>query len=156
MRLPTLSAPLRRLLILALFALATGPARADADTDKLAIAVRLTNWAQAFNARDKAGVCGLFAPDLVATMPGQLEISRETLCASLAALIADRSKAMSYALRIREIIVANDLAIVRLTWTLTTASGGVRTVSKEEGLDIFRRQPDGTWAIARLIGFADH
>lgn len=156
MRLPMLGAPLRRLLILASFALATGPARADADTDKLAIAVRLTNWAQAFNARDQAGVCALFAPDLVATMPGQPDISRETFCADLASRIADRSKAMSYALRIHEIIVAGDIAIARLTWTLTTASGGVRTVSREQRLDIFRRQPDGTWAIARLIGFVDH
>jgi len=156
MRLPTLSAPLRPLLVLAWFAAATGPARADADTDMLAIAVRLTNWAQAFNARDKAGVCGLFAPDLVATMPGQPEISRETLCASLSSMIDDHTKAMSYGLQIREIVVSGDLGVVRLTWTQTTASGGVKTVSKEQGLDIFRRQPDGSWAIARFIGFADH
>src|SRR5271165_3466309 len=120
MRLPTLSAPLRRLLILAWFALATGPARAAADTDKLAIAVRLTNWAQAFNARD-------------------------TLCANLSSMLDDHTKAMSYGLQIREIVVSGDLGVVRLTWTLTTASGGVKTVSKEQGLDIFRRQPDGSW-----------
>jgi hypothetical protein len=44
----------------------------------------------------------------------------------------------------------------RLTWTLTVESGGATASSEEQGLDIFRRQPDGSRAIAGYLDFADH
>jgi len=43
-----------------------------------------------------------------------------------------------------------DVAVVRLTWTLTTEVNGVKNRTTEEGMDIFRRQPDGRWSIARV------
>jgi len=44
---------------------------------------------------------------------------------------------------IHDIIVMGDDAVVRLTWTLTTEVNGVKDRTTEEGMDIFRRQPDG-------------
>jgi steroid delta-isomerase len=52
------------------------------------------------------------------------------------------------------VIVAGDLAVVRLTWTLTVSVDGATETTEEEGIDIFRRQPDGRWSIARYIAFA--
>jgi ketosteroid isomerase-like protein len=49
--------------------------------------------------------------------------------------------------------VAGDVAVVRLTWTLTTQVNGAKDTTTEEGMDIFRRQPDGRWSIARFIAF---
>ena len=40
-----------------------------------------------------------------------------------------------------------------LTWTLTVEKGGATDTATEEGMDFFRRQPDGRWSIARYIAF---
>lgn len=76
------------------------PARANDAADKAAIAGRLQHWAEAFNARDAAASCDLFAPDLIATMRGLPE--RGCVCAQLAAALADRNKRMRYAERASE------------------------------------------------------
>ena len=54
---------------------------------------------------------------------------------------------------VHEIIVSGDIAVVRLTWTLTAEAKGLKDTTTEEGIDIFRRQPDGRWSIARFIAF---
>ena len=55
------------------------PARADQAADKAAVTERLLQWAAAFNARDAAGTCNLFAPDLISTVPGGLNDDRNTV-----------------------------------------------------------------------------
>jgi hypothetical protein len=49
------------------------------------------------------------------------------------------------------------MAAVRLVWTLTVKRQGqaVDTVSAEPGLDILRRQPDGTWKIVRYLAYEE-
>ena len=49
------------------------------------------------------------------------------------------------------------MAAVRLVWTLTIEpnGGGAAIVTREPGLDIFRRQLDGSWKIARFLAFED-
>ena len=54
---------------------------------------------------------------------------------------------------IHEIVVDGDLAVVRLGWTLTTQTAAGTEVTEEQGLDVFRRQPDGRWSIARFMAF---
>jgi ketosteroid isomerase-like protein len=51
-------------------------------------------------------------------------------------------------------LVSGDLAVVRLTWTLTAENNGARDVTTDEGMDVFRRTPDGVWSIARYIAFS--
>lgn len=131
------------------------PAFADEASDKAAITERLQRWSQAFNARDAAGVCDIFAPDLASTVPEVLDSNREKLCARLAALLAKPDLKLHYGSPdIREIIVSGDLAVVRLFWTLTAAKGAEQSVTYEPGIDIFKRQPDGTWSIARFMSFS--
>lgn len=131
-------------------------ARADLAADRAAIIERLHRWTAAFNARDAAGVCDVFAPDLVATVPGMADGSREAVCARLAQLLARRDLGLHYdEPDIREIIVSGKLAVVRLFWTLRTRKGGAEDVTTEAGMDIFERQPDGTWSIARYMSFTD-
>jgi ketosteroid isomerase-like protein len=48
-----------------------------------------------------------------------------------------------------EILVLGDLAVVHPTWTLTAGKSGARDVTTDEGMDVFRRGPDGVWSIAR-------
>ena len=131
------------------------PAVADADSDGVAITDRLQRWTVAFNARDAAGVCDLFALDLVSTVPDALDGSRDALCGKLSAVLAKPGLKLHYdSPDIREIIVSGDIAVVRLFWTLTAQKGGESSTSTEAGMDIFKRQPDGKWSISRFISFS--
>jgi uncharacterized protein (TIGR02246 family) len=149
---------IRRLLAIATVltgVIAPTSAHADADSDKAAITERLRNWATAFNARDAAGVCDVFAPDLISTVPEALDGSHHALCKKLAALLAKPELKLHYDNPdIREIIVSGDIAVVRLFWTLTARQGTEQSVDTEAGMDIFKRQPDGKWSIARFISFS--
>jgi uncharacterized protein (TIGR02246 family) len=147
----------RRVMQLAcLFALtAVGSAQADVEADKAAIAARLPDFTAAFNARDAAGACDIFAPDLVSAMRGRPDNGREAVCKRIAAALAERTKTMLYAPDIEEIIVSGDLAIVRLVWNVTKTQSGAARVSRKPGLDVFRRQPDGKWSIARFLAFSN-
>jgi uncharacterized protein (TIGR02246 family) len=130
-------------------------AAAQGDTPaQAAIRAALTQWMADFNAGRAEKVCDLFAPDLVAQYRGQPERGWDALCDLLKRSLADRDKSYSYALAIREILVEGDLAVVRLTWTLKVrGKDAAETTSVEPGIDIFRRQADGSWKISRYIGY---
>ena len=50
------------------------------------------------------------------------------------------------------LIASGDIAVVRLVWTLRVTSGAASAVeTREPGLDVFRRQPDGRWKVT--LGF---
>jgi len=141
-------------LVAALLVAASGvPARADVNADRAAITARLQAWAAAFNARNAKGVCDIFAPDLVATVPGAVESGRNALCARLATTLAKPGLKLRYTPDIREIIVAGNIAVVRLFWTLTAEVKGRAESSVEAGMDVFQRQPDGRWSIIRFVAF---
>jgi steroid delta-isomerase len=69
--------------------------------------------------------------------------------------LGDASKTYRYALAIQEILVEGDLAVVRLTWTLTVRGkdAASETTAEEPGIDVFRRQGDGTWRISRYLAY---
>ena len=134
-------------------ATATG-AHADPAADEAAIRQRLERWTAAFNARDVAGACDLFAPDLRYSFPEVANGTYETMCGNLKKALGWPDIRLHYAPpAIHEIAVAGDIAVVRLTWTLTVTRGSASDSTAEEGMDFFRRQPDGRWSIARYIGF---
>jgi uncharacterized protein (TIGR02246 family) len=138
---------------LALIASATA-SHADSAADEAAIMKRFQRWTADFNARDAAGVCDLFAPDLVYSIPEVVRGTRETMCTSLAGILARPDIQLHYDdPDVHEILVLGDVAVVRLTWTLTTQVNGAKDTTTEEGMDIFRRQPDGKWSIARFVAF---
>jgi ketosteroid isomerase-like protein len=140
------------LLALALASTAAAQGESAAQVEIRAV---LAQWMADFNAGKADKVCGLFAPDLIAQYRGQPERDYNSLCDLLKRSLSDRTKTYSYALAIKEILVAGDLAVVRLTWTLTVqrkdAVGEI--VADEPGMDIFRRQPDGSWKISRYIAY---
>jgi steroid delta-isomerase len=100
-------------------------------------------------------VCDLFAGDLVAVYQGQPERNYDAICTLLSNSLRDREKSYHYSLDLKEILVSGDLGAVRLVWTLTVAreDGGVIETIDEPGIDVFRRQPDGVWKIARYLAF---
>jgi uncharacterized protein (TIGR02246 family) len=136
------------------WALAGTPATADTEAEK-AIRDALSKWTGDFNARDASRVCDLFAPDLRYDFRGQPERDFNGMCSGLKRALADPSRTLSYAFDIKEIIVSGDIAIVRLVWTSRVSQVGSAQVieTKEPGLDVFRRQADGTWRIARYMAY---
>lgn len=137
-----------------LMVVAAMPAWADSAADEAAIRDRFAKWTAAFNAGDAAGVCDLFAPDLVYSLPEVVNGTQAKLCGNLANLLARSDLKLHYdLLAIHEMIVTGDIAVVRLTWTLTAEAKAGKDTTTEEGIDIFRRQPDGRWSIARFIAF---
>jgi uncharacterized protein (TIGR02246 family) len=130
------------------------PAAADAEAEK-AIRDALTRWTADFNARDASRICDLFAPDLRYDFRGTPERDYNAMCSALHRALGDRSKTLAYSFDIKEIIVSGDIAIVRLVWTSRVSREGASqiTETKEPGLDVFRRQPDGKWRIARYMAY---
>jgi steroid delta-isomerase len=115
----------------------------------------LVKWTNDFNARDSSHICDLFAADLRYDYRGFPERDYAALCALLQRSLEDRNKTFTYSLDIKEVIVSGDLAVVRLVWTLkaVTAGSDQAEETKEPGLDVFRRQPDGTWKISRFVAY---
>ena len=143
----------RCLAVLAFIAIAVKAAtaaRADSATDEAAVRQRLERWTAAFNARDVAGSCDLFAPDLLYSIQDIANGTHETMCGNLTRILGRSDIRLHYAVpAIHEVVVSGDIAVVRLTWTLTVERGGATDTTTEEGMDLFRRQPDGRWSIAR-------
>jgi uncharacterized protein (TIGR02246 family) len=130
------------------------PALADAASDEAAIRARLQAWADAFNARDAEGACALFAEDVVATVRGTPDSGKAEICGRLRQALARPEPILSYTPEIHEVLVAGDLAAVRLTWTLKIERDGAVALSQERGMDLFRRGGDGSWRIIRFIAFS--
>jgi ketosteroid isomerase-like protein len=137
--------------------LAISYASADDSTAAAQSQIRaaLEQWTQDFNNRNpSAAVCSLFAPDLISNFRGQPEDSYGSLCANLQMALADQAKTYHYDLELKEILVSCDLAAVRLVWTLKVRlKNGAEETTREPGLDIFRRQADGSWKIVRYMAY---
>jgi uncharacterized protein (TIGR02246 family) len=129
-------------------------AMADTAAEK-AIRDALARWTADFNARDANRICDLFAPDLRYDFRGLPERDYNAICSLLQRALAERSKKITYSFDIKEIIVSGDMAIGRLVWTSRASQEGSSQVTetKEPGLDVFRRQPDGQWRIARYMAY---
>lgn len=122
----------------------------DPVADKAAIEGVLRQWPHDFNDRNLPAVCGLFADDVVLIYPDIPDRDRAEFCAQMQKLFIDPAKRATYAEpEIKEVLVDDDLASVRLVWTLTVAdaAGKVLATVREDGVDVFRRQPDGSWKI---------
>ena len=137
-------------LILVVLAAAAAPAE-DAATE---IRATLERWTEDFNAGRKDKVCDLFTKDARADVADAPERDHAAICEVLTRALNDQTRKFSYALDIKEILVFTDVAVVRLVWTSTlTQKDGSSTVLIEPGMDIFQKQPDGSWKIIRYLAY---
>ncbi|MCG5236424.1 YybH family protein [Xanthobacter oligotrophicus] len=135
-----------------------GAGEAAQTSDQAAIRARLTGWAEAFNAGDAARVCDLFADDLQSDVETAPVGDKASVCGRLKAALAKPDRRLTYTVAIHDILVSGDMAAVRLTWTSTLSAAGKSTPDKseswaEQGLDVFRRDPDGVWRIVRYMAY---
>lgn len=132
-------------------AIAEDAAAADAAAE---IRQALTHWTDDFNAGRTDKVCDLFAADVRADVRGAPERDHAAICDLLVSSLKDESKHYRYAMDIKEILVFGDVAVVRLVWTLTIEpKDGASIESVEPGIDIFKKQADGSWQIIRYMAY---
>lgn len=84
------------------------------------IRAALEKWTRDFNARNSSQVCSLFAPDPISNYQGQPEGNYDSLCARLKRSLDDPAKIYHYDLHIDEVLVAGELAVVRIKWTYSS------------------------------------
>jgi ketosteroid isomerase-like protein len=124
------------------------------ESDQGAIRAALAKWTDDFNAGNVEGTCNLFSSDLRYDYRGFPERNYKDICDGLRRSLTDRAKRYAYSLAVKDVLVSGDLATVRLVWTLAvTKPGAPPKVSKEHGIDVFKRQADGTWKIVRFIAY---
>lgn len=127
---------------------------ATAGTAEDDIRARLDQWSRDFNAGKSGAVCELFAKDLKYDFRGYPERDYQDICDRLHRSLNNASRRYAYGLDIREVIVEGDLAVVRLSWTLTVRLPNGQTVtSVEPGMDVLRKDADGQWKIIRYIAY---
>jgi ketosteroid isomerase-like protein len=138
----------------ALLACFVPAAPADGD-DKAAIRAELDAWTQAYNARQRDSICGIFSKELRYKFGEVPERGYNDVCSALRGLLADETIRSHYTLDLREILVYGDIAVVRLVWILDESKAGSNhTVrSLEPGMDMFQRQKDGSWKIIRYLAY---
>ena len=139
----------------ALQELPTLPSRADpTQTAQNEIRSALENWRSAFNEGDYRRVCDLFAPDLVANYQGEPARDYASLCQLLQTTLQDSQTVYNYSLKINEILVYGEVAIVRVVWTLEIDKADKpKEILEESAIDMFRHQADGSWKIARYLAY---
>ncbi len=146
---------LMRALIVAMLTLPLISSLVSSNDTKAEAEIRqaLHDWTSDFNARNTSRICDLFSAALRYDYRGFPERGYDEICAMLKRSLSDPNKHYSYAPEIKEIVVAGDLAVVRIVWTLTVTENGTKTQTREPGMDLFQRQPDGRWKIIRYIAY---
>jgi len=128
---------------------------------RVEITETLNKWAKDFNDKNIKAVCGLFASDLVFTHQGfPVNRNYQQQCQQIKDALIHSNKQYVYEYeppKIEDIIVEGNLASVTVVWTLKTSSPNSpdTEISKARSLDIFKRQPDGSWKIVRYLSFTE-
>ena len=107
------------------------------------------SWLSATAAGDLPRLLQMMTDDVVFLTPGRPPFGREEFAAAFAAGVGKVQIAAEGELE--EVIVVGDVAYTRGRLRVEITPAGVDTLRKMAGftLSIFRRRPDGTWALAR-------
>jgi uncharacterized protein (TIGR02246 family) len=152
-------------LLMALPLLATSagaqPARPPAastahENDVEAVRKAIAAMGEAFNAKNPAALMALHAPDVILTDPGLPDQTFETLAKSYGELNKMKpGVTVTTSPTIEEILLSGDLAVVRIIWTTLTVQENPQRKSTRfmKGLQVWRRESDGSWKFARGMNF---
>lgn len=123
------------------------PSLTQAQQDEAAIRQSLAGWLKAFNSGNYAEAAQVWAPDMRGWEGTQEDSYQQEMdAASKASKIADPK--VRYVLRIDEVMVEGDMAVVHDTWTEIGPTGKARSFPSFE---VWRRQADKSWKISRWL-----
>jgi ketosteroid isomerase-like protein len=115
------------------------------------IRAALDHWVTAANREDWKAAARVWAPDLVGWYPGQPDDTYAKEMDQAAHPKPGRTKTR-YEVKVAEVMVSGPLAVVRDIWRFTTAPGMPdSSVAVVRSYEVWRRQADGQWKIARWI-----
>jgi ketosteroid isomerase-like protein len=138
-----------------LVTLATGSVQSQGSTDSAeavaAIRTALVDWVAAANREDWKTAARVWAPDLVGWYPGQPDDTYAREMERLAHPKPARTRT-HYAVNVVEVMVSGPMAVVRDIWRFTTfPNPGDSAISIVRGYEVWKRQRDNQWKIARWI-----
>ncbi|MCA1817154.1 MAG: DUF4440 domain-containing protein [Acidobacteria bacterium] len=146
-------------LVLSLFAHAGGAAAqrrgspSDERKSEAQIRKALADWVEATNRGDDAAANSIWADKMIGWFPRAPEFGLSGAFA--AAGLPEKKEGMrsTYELKIDEVVVSGSVASVYDIWTETAHfDGSPVTVGRViRGNELWRRQPDGKWKIARFV-----
>lgn len=130
-----------------------GQTPSPATTDEEAVRRAVEKLVRDFNARDAKAVMSNFDADVVLVSPSHPDVDYRTMDEGFAKAY-EKPTATTYNVitKVEEIGVSGDLAFVRLIW-LREATGDGRLLRREKDFEIWRRQTDGRWKLARGYSF---
>jgi ketosteroid isomerase-like protein len=134
------------------------PAARASDTarDEALLRQYIVESGDAFNRRDLKAMLARVSPDLVLTYPGVPDMGYDDLAKSYAEMIAQPPGIkLTTVPSVEEVIVSGELAVVRITWTTTTASASQSKVRRMRDLQVWRRSGQGEWRFIRGIHFRE-
>jgi ketosteroid isomerase-like protein len=138
---------------LVLLVLPSAAAQTPPDSAAVARTIRaaLADWVDAANRQDWKTAARVWATDLVGWYPGQPDDTYAKELESAAHPRVGRPRTR-YEVNVVEVMVSGDMAVVRDVWRFTTAPDTPdSTVSTVRSYEVWRRQNDGKWKIARWI-----
>jgi ketosteroid isomerase-like protein len=141
-------------LIIALSLACMSSAHADAAEDRETFQAIFSAWTQSFNEKRFPEVCNLFSRSLSADYQGARTKDYAGICNGFKTIFQEKDVIYHNDFKIHQIVRANDLAAVRITWYLNVYKEGAHVSAiQEEGLDVFQRQANGNWEIVNFIAY---
>ena len=100
--------------------------------------------ADAFNARDLEAIVALYEPGATfIVQPGQSVTGQSAIRAAVQGLLALKP---DLRLEVTRVLQAGDVVLLSSKWTLSgTGPDGKPVLMSGNGVEVVRRQPDGTW-----------
>jgi uncharacterized protein (TIGR02246 family) len=101
-------------------------------------------FVQALNSADLDALVALYEPQAcLEHQPGQVATGTQAIREALSSLLAINPK---LTLEVRNLNQTNEIALTSANWHLTGLGPNDTTVNmRGQGLEVSRRQPDGTW-----------
>jgi ketosteroid isomerase-like protein len=144
-----------KLLLACLLLLKPGGMHAQEREDSAAavrsIRAALAGWVEAANRGDWKAASRVWAPDLIGWYPGQADDTYAKEMENAAHPRPGRPRTR-YEVNVVEVMVSGEMAVVRDIWRFTTSPGTPdSSVSAVRSYEVWKRQKDAQWKIARWI-----
>lgn len=123
--------------------------------DLAALKQQWSAWVAAYTARDLKATMDIFAEDVIFSFQGGPDQHYAELESGYKADFAQGKTPREWVPQFEEFECSGNLAFVRSTWILrqTGPSGKTEDLTKNRGIDLFRRSKDGKWKIFRSLNY---
>jgi ketosteroid isomerase-like protein len=123
--------------------------------DLAAIRKQWSEWTAAYAAHDLAKTMEIFHHDVIFSFQGAPDQNYSDLEQGYKEEFAKPDNKRAWVPQFEEFECSGNLGFVRSTWVLeqNDASGTVKELEKNRGVDLFRRDANGRWKIFRSLNY---